>query len=209
MDKRKVIVGVIVVLFIGLGAAWAMGYFHRTDPAVAELQQLRDQMRNATDADRQNLRDQFRQKMDGLSDAQRQEFRDSGREQFRQMQQQRMKEFFAMSPADQRKRLDEMIDRMQKRQQTQAAGGNGGQGAGAGGGGRGAGGAGGRGGQRNATDGQREQARKGRLDNTNPVERAQGDKMRQMLGDRMQQRGISPPAGGGGGGPWMGGGGRG
>ena len=32
-----------VLLFIAIGGAWAMGYF-RTDPAVAELQQMRDQM---------------------------------------------------------------------------------------------------------------------------------------------------------------------
>ena len=55
---------------IGLGAAWALGYFHRTDPALAELNQLRDQMRSAADADRPAMFQQFREKMDGLTEAQ-------------------------------------------------------------------------------------------------------------------------------------------
>lgn len=202
MDKKKVIIGVIAVLFIAIGAAWALGYFHRTDPAFAELQQLRDQMRAAPEADRQALRDQFRQKIEGLSDDQRREFFQSNRGQFRQDMRRQMNEFFAMSPADQKKRLDEMIDRMQQRQkQRQAQGG--GQGGPGGGGGFGGGGGGGGGGNRTAqTDGQREQRQKSRLDNSDPVERAQQDKFRQMMGDRMQQRGIQP--GQGGGGPWMG-----
>jgi hypothetical protein len=202
MDKKKVTIGVVAVLLIALGAAWAMSYFHRTDPAIAELQQLRDQMRAAPEADRQGFRDQFRQKIEGLTDAQRQEFFQSNRGQFRQDMQKRMNEFFAMSPADQKKRLDEIIDRNLKRQkerQAQVAAGQGGAGGG------GAAGGGGRGGRQNMTDGQREQARKERLDNSSPMERAQGDKFRQMMSDRMQQRGIPQTAGGGGGGPWMGG----
>ena len=108
-----------------IGAAWAMGYFHRTDPAFAELQQLRDQMRAAPEADRQGLRDQFRQKMEGLTDDQRREFFQSNRGQFRQDMRRQMNEFFAMSPADQKKRLDEMIDRNIKRQKDRAAQGGG------------------------------------------------------------------------------------
>jgi hypothetical protein len=205
MDKRKVSIGVVAVLLIGIFAAWAMGYFHRTDPAVAELQQLGTQMRTASEADRPALFQQFREKMDGLTDAQREEFRQNNQGRFRQDMSKRMSEFFAMSPADQKKRLDEIIDQMQKRQaQRQAGGGangaNGGGGPGGGFGGPGGGGPGGGGrgaGRQNQTDGQREQSRKSRLDNTNPAERAQQDKFRAMLGDRMQQRGITPPAGGG------------
>jgi hypothetical protein len=192
MDKRKVAIGIVVMLIMGIGAAWAMGYFHRTDPAIAELQQLRDQMRSAPEADRQALRDQFRQKIEGMSDDQRREFFQSNRGQFRQDMRRQMNQFFAMSPADQKKRLDDIIDRNIQRQKDRQARGNNGQG---GGGGPGGGG-------RNMTDGQREQARKARLDNSDPVERAQQDKFRQMLGDRMQQRGIQPGQGGG---PWMGG----
>jgi hypothetical protein len=211
MDKRKVTIGVVSVLILVLGAAWALGYFHRGNPAFAELDQLRDQMRTAPEADRQGLRDQFRQKLDGLSEDQRREFFQSNRGQFRQDMQKRMTEFFAMSPADQKKRLDEIIDQMQKWQQQRAAnGGNGGGGrngqGGGGPGGAGPGGGGPGGGGRNMTDGAREQARKQRLDNTNPAERGMMDKFRAMLGDRMQQRGIQPTGGGPGmGGPWMGG----
>jgi uncharacterized membrane protein YgcG len=202
MDKRKVSIGVIAVLLIGIGAAWALGYFHRTDPAVAELQQLGAQMRTASETDRPALFEQFRQKMDGLTDAQREEFRQNNQGRFRQDMSKRMNEFFAMSPADQKKRLDEIIDQMQKRQAQRQAGGGanggpGGPGGGFGFGGGGPGGGGRGGGRQNMTDGQREQGRKSRLDNTNPAERAQQDKFRAMLGDRMQQRGMSPPTGGG------------
>ena len=192
MKKRKVTIGIVSVLILVLGAAWALGYFHRGNPAFAELNQLRDQMRTAPEADRQRLGDQFRQKLDGLSEGQRREFFESNRGQFRQDMQKRMTEFFAMSPADQNKRLDDIIDQMQKWQQRAANSGTGGGVRNGQGGGGWPGGGG-----RNMTDGAREQARKQFLDNSNPADRGMMDKFGAMLGARMQQRGIQPPAGGG------------
>ena len=203
MDKKKVSIGVVVALLVMVCGAWAMGYFHGTDPAFAELQQLRDQMRSAPEADRQALRDQFRQKMDGLSEDQRRSFFESNRGQFRQEQAKRMAEFFAMSPADQKKRLDEIIDQMQKRQKERAA-------AGANGGGRwrrprwrcGR-----RWRPRQSTEHDCRPARTGSQGSTRQQQSCrarQQDKFRQMMGDRMQARGITPPGGVGGGGFGMG-----
>jgi hypothetical protein len=175
-----------------VGAAWA--YF-RQDPVVAEMQQLRDQMfqnRDLPEADRRTQWDGFRQRMDGLTDAQRRAVWESGRDQFQRFGQQRMDEFFQLPPDQQKKRLDDMIDRMQQRGQNR----NGGAGGQAGQGGRG-----GRGG-RNMTEGQRDQRRKEMISRTDPKMRAQFDQFRQMLGDRMKQRGMTPPQGGGG--PWRG-----
>jgi hypothetical protein len=183
MNKRNIAIGV-VILIVAIGAAWAFGFIGGTDPAVAELQQMRDQMSvaNLPDAERDQLRDQFRQRLEGLSDSQRRAVFAGGREQWQQRNQQRMDEFFAMSRPDQQKRLDESINRMLERQKGQNQNGgnrdarNGGRG-----GNRGAG----------MTPAQREARAKQRLDNSSPKERAQRAEFRRRMQERMQQRGIN------------------
>src|SRR5262245_4127632 len=116
MNKRNITIGVIAVL-VAAGAAWA--FIGRTDPVVADMQQMRDQMfanRDLPEDQRRAQWQDFRQRMDGLSEDQRRAMWESGRERFQQFAQQRMDEFFALPPADQTKRLDEIIDRMQERQ---------------------------------------------------------------------------------------------
>src|SRR4051812_48965080 len=116
MNKRRVLIsGLILTLLLGV-AAWAFRFFNRTDPAIAELQQMGSQMwdRSVPDAQRNQMRDEFRQKMEGLSEEQRRAFFDSNRDQWTARMQQRMDEYFKMSKADQQKRLDEILDRMVK-----------------------------------------------------------------------------------------------
>jgi hypothetical protein len=187
MNKRNAIVGSAVLVILAI-AAWALGFFG--DPVVAEMQQLRDQMfenRDLSEDERRAQWDNFRQRMDGLTDAQRQAVWDSGHDRFRQFGQRRMDEFFQLPPDKQRERLDEIIDRMQARQQNPDAG-------------RGPGGRGGRGGGRNMTEAQRDQRRKEMISRTDPKMRSQFDQFRQKLGERMKERGVAPPAGG----PWRG-----
>jgi hypothetical protein len=194
MNKRKATIGGVVILLLG-GAAWAFGFFSRTDPAVAELQQLGSQAfdRSLPDAQRDQLRQEFRQKMDSLSDDQRRAFFDANRSQWEERSQQRMDEYFKLSKAEQQKRLDEILDRIVKArnsQQQQAnqqnqnnRGGNAN-----------------RGGRRNMTDAQREERSKSRLDRSNPKMRAQMTEFRKQLETRAQQRGIGlgdPGRGGG------------
>ena len=64
MEKRKLIGGLIAVLLVAI-SAWAFGFFGGTDPALAALEELRDQMSNESlsDAQRDVLRDQFRDHM--------------------------------------------------------------------------------------------------------------------------------------------------
>jgi hypothetical protein len=91
-----------------------------------------------------------------------------------------MDEYFAMSKADQQKRLDEILNRMvQARNSAQqdAKGGN-----------RNANSN--RGGSRNMSDAQREQRSKQRLDHSSPKMRAQASEFRKQLAARAQQRGI-------------------
>jgi len=204
MDKRKLAIAVVIVLVLA-GAAWAFGLIGRTDPVVAEMQQLRDQMfqnRDLPQAERRAQWENFRQRMDSLTEAQRDALRDGGRERWQQFGQQRMDEFFKLPPDQQRQRLDEMIDRMEQRQRERAQNPNANQG----------GGRGGRGGDRgNMTDAQRDQRRKERLDRTSPKMRAQFTEFGRRLNERRAERGLPPVEGGpgrggfgGGGGPWRG-----
>jgi uncharacterized membrane protein len=185
MDQRKIVIGGIAALLVA-AAAWILGFFGRTDPAVAELEQMRAQMSddNLPDAQRDAVRDQFRDRIRALSDEQRRMFFATNRGQWRGRMEQRMGEFFAMSTADQRQRLDEMIDRMhqrrQQRSQTQNANGN-----------RGGGDNGRRRGDwANMTEAQRDERAKRRLDRTSATQRAQFTEFRRRLVERAKERGI-------------------
>jgi hypothetical protein len=182
MNKRKAVIStVLTILLVGL-AAWAFGFFTRTDPAIAALQQIGNQMqdKNLSDAQRNQLRDDFRQNMRSLTDDQRRAFFDANRDQWTGRIQQRMDEYFAMSKADQQKRLDEILNRMvQARTSSQQTPSGGNQNSNNN-----------RGGGRNMSDAQREQRSKQRLDRTSPKMRAQFAEFRKQLDTRAQQRGI-------------------
>jgi hypothetical protein len=194
MEKRKLIGGLIATLFVVI-AAWASRFIGGTDPALAALEDLRDQMSNESlsDAQRDVLRDQFRNHMRTLSDEQRRAFFDANRNQWQGRMGQRMTEFFAISPADQQRRLDEMIDRMRqpRPQRTQNVARDG----------RGAGQ--GRGNWANMTEAQRDERSKRRLDRSSATQRAQMTEFRRRLVARAKQRGINDlPSNGRRGGRW-------
>jgi uncharacterized membrane protein len=182
MNKRKAIIStVLTIMLVGL-AAWAFGFFTRTDPAIAKLQEIGDQMqdKNLSDAQRNQLRDDFRQNMRSMTDDQRRAFFDSNRDQWTGRIQQRMDEYFAMSKADQQKRLDEILNRMvQGRNSAQQNTNSGNRNANNN-----------RGSSRNMSDAQREQRSKERLDRTSPKMRAQFAEFRKQLENRAQQRGV-------------------
>jgi hypothetical protein len=142
------------------------------------------------DAQRSALRGEFRQQVQSLTDDQRRAFFQSGRADWEARQQQRMNEFFALSKADQQKRLDEILNRMAQGQKNVQTGGQG-QNAG---GNRGNGGA-----RAGMTDEQREERSKRRIENTDPKSRAQFAQFRKALDNRAAQRGMPAPGPGGGG----------
>jgi hypothetical protein len=182
MNKRKAIIStVLTILLVGL-AAWAFGFFSRTDPAIAQLQQIGNQMqdKNLSDAQRNQLRDDFRQNIRSLTDDQQRAFFDANRDRWTGRMQQQMDEYFAMSKADQQKRLDDILNRMVQARNSAQQNANGGN--------RNANSN--RGGGRNMTDAQREQRSKERLDRTSPKMRAQFTEFRKQLDQRAQQRGI-------------------
>jgi uncharacterized membrane protein YgcG len=188
MDRTKtgIALGVVALLAV---AAWALGYFDGADPLVAELQQMRDEnfqrMDQMTDEERRAQFQQFREKVDQLSDDQRRQFFEGGREEFQGRMLERMNEFFAMPPDQQKKELDEQIDRMEQwRSQREADGGQARGGGGPPGGGPRGGGGGGGG--------------KARLDRSTPEMRAKMSRYFDMLNARREQRGLEPMTGRGG-----------
>jgi hypothetical protein len=177
--NRKLTTALSIVAILAV-AAWALGFFGGSDPAVAELQAMADQAfdDNMPDAQQAQFRDQFRQKMESLTPEQRDAFFDANRDRWMLRIEQRMNEFFAMTPADQQKRLDEIIDRMsQPREPRQQNGDRSARGD--------------RGGPRNMTEAQRAERSKRRLDRTSPKMRAQFSEFRKRLETRAEQRGIS------------------
>ena len=186
MNKRNWSVAVSILLLSVVGA-WAFGLFGSTDPEIAKLQELSTQMSdsNLNDAQRDQLRTQFRQQMDTMSEDQRHVFFEANRDQWQARSAQRMDEFFALSKADQQKRLDEIINRMNQPRGNQP-GNDQRQNAGSGRSGRGGG-----------TEAQREERSKRRLDGSSPRTRAQASEFRKMLDQRAQQRGVRLPPGGG------------
>jgi hypothetical protein len=178
MKRNRTIVAVtlLIVLFAG---AWAFGLFGGADPAVAELQQMADQAfaQNLSVVQEAQLRDQFRERMEALTPDQRRAFFEANRDRWLQRTEQRMDEFFAMTAAQQRQRLDEIIDRMsQPREQRSDRAGRGDRG---------------RGDWRNMTEAQRDERSKRRLDSTSPKARAQFAEFRKKLDERAKERGIS------------------
>jgi hypothetical protein len=196
MKRRNIFAAAAAILLIACGA-WAFGFFDRPDPVVAELQKMADQAfgQELSEAQQSEFRQQFRQKMDSLSPAQRDAFFDANRDRWMQRMESRMNEFFAMSPSDQQKRLDEIINQMTRPRENRGPNGaNGFRGPGGGSGGptnnAGRGDRGDRGGWANMTEAQRDERAKRRLDQTNPKMRAQFAEFRKKLENRAKERGI-------------------
>lgn len=176
----------IIVLAIG---AWFFGFFGGSDPAVAELQQMADQAfdHDLPEAQQAQYREQFRARMDALTPEQRDAFFSANRDHWMQRSEERMNEFFAMSAADQQKRLDEILNRMSQPRENR--GGDRGDNRADRGGGRGDWG--------KMTEAQRDERSKRRLDHTSPKMRAQFSEFRKKLDERAKERGITqmPPWG--------------
>ncbi len=195
---KRIVIGLLVLLILGLGSAWAMGWFTSTDRAVAAVRQLQDKLADPAtkDAERRVLWREMREKMDALAPEAREQAWEAGRERFEQRMNDHIKEVLAMSKADQTKALDADIDRIQRFEQMrqsrdtnsatgspQASGSNNNR-------------------QNNnranrqrtgyRSDSDRITQQKNRLDRSTPQVRAMRLQYRQLLDQRMQQRGLPP-----------------
>ncbi len=179
MNKRRAILSSLLTILLVGGVAWAFGFFSSPDPVIAELQAMESQMwdQSLPEAQRNQLRADFRQRMDSMTQDQRRAFFDANRDQWDNRMRQRMDEFFAMSKADQQKRLDEILNHMVQSQSSRQQNSNR-QGTGQ------------RRNGRTMTDAQRDERSKRRLDRTTPKMRAQFTEFRKQLDARAQQRGV-------------------
>ncbi len=118
--KRTIIFLVVVALCLGVWYGLeAAGYLGKSefssDPQVAELQRLQKNFaeKPGTRPD-ESQRQAMGEKIRELSDEQRREFFESGRRSMENMMEARMERFFALPPEEQKKQLDEDINRMEK-----------------------------------------------------------------------------------------------
>ena len=208
--KKKWIVGIGLLLSVFAGIAWA-AWQPSVDPQLAELQEMREKLdakgeEKLPKAERRQLFREMRDKFEKLPpELQKQAF-DAGRPQFQQFMEQRLDDFFALKPEQQKAELDKRIDEMEKRdkrrQERQAARKTAGNGATATqsasarpGGDRGDRSGWGGWGGRNMTDKQRQQMRKEMLNSTTPQMRAKFTEFRRMMDDRRKERGLPPGRG--------------
>jgi hypothetical protein len=204
----------VLLLLLGGGVlGWAV---FREDPNLAHAKELREQMKNFKDMSPEQRGEMFkdmRETMGSLTPAQRNQL-DAPRQ---ERQREDLKKFFAKSKeeqmADLDKRIDDMLARRQQWQQRQAGqDGQGGQGGpGAGGRGPGGGGGGGFGPPPGGRGGDSNSRQKNFIDSTSADFRGMQQAYRELMRDRMSQRGVSGPGGFGGfpGGGFGGGGGGG
>jgi len=181
MNKKRIAI-VISALLLVVGVGWAAGFLGE-DPQIAELKRLRDdglqRAQGMSDEERRAQHEQFRAKVHELSDAQRQQFFESSRGQFQQFAVQRMNDFFAKSPEEQRESLDKMIDRMEEHRKEWEA--------------RPRGDGAKRGGNRGSQTPQaHDQRRKQGLDRSTPEMRSMRDAFHDLINKRRQERGLEP-----------------
>jgi hypothetical protein len=190
----------IVLLLVGIGGlVWAT----RPDPHLARAKALQKQLfspeaRDMNPEERKARFAEYREHVKHLNEDQKWELAAPMREK----QKAEMDRYFAMSPVEKTRYLDEQIDRSEKMRQRwkqKAAQGKNGQAKGqgpakgrppgAGSGPPGRAGA-GKGGQRARSPEEIQQRRKQFLDRTSPEERAQRDRFRKEMADRRKQRGL-------------------
>jgi hypothetical protein len=220
--KKIAIVIVIFGLLVGggFGAVWAWNYMGK-QAKLAKLNEMRDKMKDPslTDADRQALWAENRQLLDGLSrDDRRAFFTQGGGFGRGRNEEDRMKKFLAMTPAEQTAQLDKDIDRMladqkdreaRRKQREDAAAkadASGKQADDKGGDNGGKDGGSGQSGQTAKTDAQKKLDRNSRLSSMPPQQRVQWSQNRElnqayrnMMQARASQRGVTLPQFGGGG----------
>lgn len=190
--KAKWVIAAILILLMALGA-WA--FLPSEDPALARIHEIRDQMDSATPEQRRELFGQMREEYSNLSEESREQLRDEWRDRWEAREQQRLNEFFALSPPERIAKIDEQIrEEEQRRQQRAERRARGGQQSGARGpGGPGGGGGPGRGdraGRANRSNSDRLERRKRYLDRTAPQTRAQRSEYRRMRAERRKQLGL-------------------
>jgi hypothetical protein len=193
----------------GAAAGWWMWSGSGVDPQVTMVETRAAELFNATpkmtEEQRRAAWTEFRQSIDQLTPQQRDQLRQRRSAEFQRRDQQRLKQFFALAPAEQTRELDRRINEMQqwrqrraqRRSQADGSGSalnrraNSSTGAARGGGGRGEGRQ-----DRNWTGADRNERRQRYLNSTTPEYRAMRAEYARRLEQRLQQRGLAGSFGG-------------
>lgn len=223
VKRSTIIVAVLLVTGVALGGTWMLRS-PPVDPQVAKVEELGKKLfeggQQMTDEQRRAAFTELRKSYEQLPEETRRELRDRRGAEFMKRDQERLTQFFALSPADRKKELDKQIDEWEARRKRREAdrkrsggqannrGGRGGPGGfggpgggGPGGGGPGGGGPGGGGrvegergdrgpGGRGGTGADRGQWQKDMLNRTTPEYRAMRDEYRREMQDRRTKRGL-------------------
>lgn len=173
--NKKSIVGGSAALLIGLVVAW---YFLSGDPALAELNKIRDEIQKNDGPPTDEQRSAMRAEMENLTDAQRRKFWDQNRPQMQERMAARFTEFMTQPPEQIRRELaDKVMEGRAERAERDANGeGRGGD----------------RGNRPERTDAERDQRAKERLDRFPPEGRAQFGQLRGMVNKELESRGEEP-----------------
>lgn len=180
MNRKRTIVGLVALVVLTI-VVWRQGWLgndsYSEDPAVAEMQRLRDEQfakrEQMSEEQMQAGRKAFESRMAGLSEEQRRTFFESSAPFFMKMMSYQIDRFNAMSPDEQRAHMDRRIDEMQAR-----GGPNGGN-------------------FPQPNPQQLDQMRKRMLDWTTPEDRAKFEGAMAKFSERLKERGLNPGPGGG------------
>lgn len=183
-EQNRMLIGgaVVAVLVALLLGAWALGWFHddrySSDPAVAEVEKLRDQflIDRAQKSNEQLAasRLQLRQRIQGLSEPQRRTFVESSMPIVIPVFMQEIDNILALPPDQQRAAIDQRIDQMVAQGGPLFAPSS-----------------------ASANPERMSEFAKQLLDWTSPDDRAKFGEFMLLFRGRMSQRGIAPPFGGG------------
>jgi Spy/CpxP family protein refolding chaperone len=187
--KRYGITAVVILVFAALAWNWFDAGQYSDDPAVAELERLRDANvgKELSPEEEQAQRQDMGKLMSGLTPEQRMSFFESSMPIFIPMMAKRFEadydKMMAMTPEEQKKEMDKRIDEMEAR-----------------GGGPPGGGPGGGGGRPQMDPKKMDEFRKKMLGWTTPEQRSKFENGMKMFNERRKERGLQPlpPFGGGG-----------
>lgn len=180
MSRQNGLLG-ILVLGLALLVAWAWGVFDgddtlSDDPTVAEIQREMRQVAELPEEERREAFRGMRGRGDDLTDEQRMELFESSIPMWEPFMRKQLDEFFAKTPEEQRKQIDEEIDRMQEfRRNNPGANGPGN----------------GRGGPQMSPD-QMDEFMKRMVAHLSPDVRAGFEIRINMFNDRLKERGLPP-----------------
>lgn len=203
MNKRKGTLTAVTILVVGLGAAWALGYFSE-DPMVADARTSLEKMREKGERPNQEVR----AKIEALTDAQRRQLFQGRGDEMRARMAERIAEFREKSPEEIQQLISDSVDKVVSRRADREQNSDGND-------------RGGRGDRPQRSEAEQDARRKQMLDRIPPEGRAVFTQLQGMVNKELVDKGEEPlkgremfeamrdVVGGSGGGPGGGGGGRG